>query len=263
MAENAVAIENVPNVAEILPLHQEENVTIKSEVRLGDLMHDIDTNPIIASAAALLASLIELKHNPICEDMHILQQNLIKEIVSFENRAKQRGIEEEVIDNARYILCASFDELILNYCSDKAGNNMMRSSLISVFYHETSGGENAFVLLEKLLHNPATNIDLLELISLCLSLGFEGKYRVMERGHEQLGILRDQLWRCIQQQRGDIEKPLFTKAAEAKVVPIKKSRISLGKIIIATVVSLVIVGFAFNFVLTQAVKPAVQMLQQV
>jgi type VI secretion system protein ImpK len=44
---------------------------------------------------------------------------------------------------------------------------------------------------------------MLELIYLCLSIGFEGKYRIMERGASQLDIVRDALYRQIRQVRGE------------------------------------------------------------
>jgi type VI secretion system protein ImpK len=265
--EAAVVNDNIAEdqaeVATVLPLHKEPNEVIRPQVKLDALMDNVAMNPLIACATPLLAGLVQLKHNPVCEDMHVLQQNLIKEVINFESKAKQQDISAVVVDNARYVLCACFDEVILNYCSDRAGNELGQNSLISVFYHETSGGENVFVLLEKLLHNPSHNINLLELISLCLSLGFEGRYRVMERGFEQLGILRDQLWRCIRQQRGDVSKTLFSEAEITnKTEPAKHKHVSLGIIISATMLALIIVGFGFNFTLTQDVKPVAQMLQQ-
>ncbi|MBT2372289.1 type IVB secretion system protein IcmH/DotU [Pseudomonas fluorescens] len=44
---------------------------------------------------------------------------------------------------------------------------------------------------------------MLELMYLCLSLGFEGKYRVVERGVLQLEGIRDALYRQIRHVRGD------------------------------------------------------------
>lgn len=48
---------------------------------------------------------------------------------------------------------------------------------------------------------------------LCLSMGFEGKYRVMERGAEQLEAVRDGLYRQIRHVRGD--RPLVQRPAVA------------------------------------------------
>ena len=51
---------------------------------------------------------------------------------------------------------------------------------------------------------PVKHLHLLELMYLCLSLGFEGKYRVMPRGTLELEVIRDSLYRQIRQLRGDV-----------------------------------------------------------
>src|SRR5690606_28779404 len=70
--------------------------------------------------------------------------------------------------------------------------------------NETFGGEKFFQLLERLSRNPVKHLHLLELMYLCLSLGFEGKYRVMPRGTLELEVIRDSLYRQIRQLRGDV-----------------------------------------------------------
>jgi type VI secretion system protein ImpK len=47
---------------------------------------------------------------------------------------------------------------------------------------------------------------MLELMYLCLSLGFEGKYRVLQRGMLELEAVRDSLYRQIRQLRGDVPR---------------------------------------------------------
>lgn len=232
------------------------------QVQLEELMDGVPTNPIIIAAAPLLTGLVQLKSNPLCEDMHVLQQSLVKEVINFDSKAKQMQINEELIDNAHYVLCACFDELILNYCQDKSGNEIGQSSLISVFYHETSGGENVFVRLEKLMHKPSTYVDVLELYSLCLSMGFTGKYRNMERGFEQLKVLHDQLWRCIHQQRGDITKPLYAKIGVDRP-HIQTRKVTLGMVLGGTVLVLALIGFGFNMALHHETKPAMKLLKQI
>jgi type VI secretion system protein ImpK len=49
---------------------------------------------------------------------------------------------------------------------------------------------------------------MLELMYLCLSLGFEGKYRVQARGMLELEGIRDALYRQIRQLRGDVPREL-------------------------------------------------------
>jgi type VI secretion system protein ImpK len=78
-----------------------------------------------------------------------------------------------------------------------------RTSLLSRFHNETFGGEKFFLLLERLSRDPVKHVAMLELMYLCLSMGFEGKYRVMERGGAQLEAVSDALYRQIRHVRGD------------------------------------------------------------
>lgn len=81
-------------------------------------------------------------------------------------------------------------------------------SLLSSFHNETFGGEKFFQLLERLSRNPVKHLPMLELMYLCLSLGFEGKYRVLPRGMLELEAVRDSLYRQIRQLRGDVPREI-------------------------------------------------------
>ena len=60
-----------------------------------------------------------------------------------------------------------------------------------MFHNETWGGEKFFVLLSRLTDRPGNNRDLLELLYVCLALGFEGRYRVLQNGKSQLEAVRE------------------------------------------------------------------------
>jgi type VI secretion system protein ImpK len=79
--------------------------------------------------------------------------------------------------------------------------------LISL-HNEAWGGEKFFDALERLLAFPSGNLHLLELMYLCLALGFEGRYRVRDGGREQLERVRENLFQTIRSQRGDPEREL-------------------------------------------------------
>jgi type VI secretion system protein ImpK len=64
------------------------------------------------------------------------------------------------------------------------------------------------LLLNKLITDPAKNIDLLELMYVCLALGFQGRYRVETDGAATLEAVRENLYRTIRNCRGDFETAL-------------------------------------------------------
>jgi type VI secretion system protein ImpK len=83
-----------------------------------------------------------------------------------------------------------------------------QKTLLSVFHNETKGGEKFFIILDRMRDLPAENIDILELMYIFLSLGYEGKYRVVHRGRDLLEQLRDELFQIIRRHRGEYERTL-------------------------------------------------------
>lgn len=164
-------------------------------------------NPLISLAAALLSEVVRLKNSYQAEDLHSLKDRLSAEIRLFEHHALQDSGDSSEVMAARYVLCTVIDEAVATtpWGNESAWSQM---SLLSSFHNETFGGEKFFQLLERLSRNPVKHLHLLELMYLCLSLGFEGKYRVMSRGTLELEVIRDSLYRQIRQLRGDIPREI-------------------------------------------------------
>lgn len=168
---------------------------------------NLSVNPLVAVAAGLLSEVVRLKHSYEREDLYSLKDRLAAEIKLFEHRALQDGVESSEVMAARYVICTALDEAVV---TTPWGNESEWSqmSLLSSFHNETFGGEKFFQLLERLSRNPVKHLAMLELMYLCLSLGFEGKYRVMPRGMSELEVIRDSLYRQIRQMRGDIPRDI-------------------------------------------------------
>ena len=166
---------------------------------------NISLNPLVAAASSLLSEVVRLKHSYEGEDLHALNKRLSSELKLFEHRALHDGAESSQVMAARYVLCTAIDEAVV---TTPWGNESEWSqmSLLSSFHNETFGGEKFFQLLERLSRNPVKHLPMLELMYLCLSLGFEGKYRVMPRGMLELEAVRDSLYRQIRQLRGDVPR---------------------------------------------------------
>lgn len=145
-----------------------------------------------------------MQHNNVAE----LRERVSQQIKRFESEAKARGVAPEIVLTSRYLLCTALDEAVLS-TPWGAESNWSAQSLLSQFHNEVFGGEKFFVILDRMLQEPARYLDALELIYLCLAMGFEGKYRVSARGSNG-GLLevQDNLYRCIRNQRGDIERDL-------------------------------------------------------
>jgi type VI secretion system protein ImpK len=181
----------------------------------------VGPNILVAAAWDLLSQVVQLKGSSGRESLQTLNDRLSSGITTFEAHALHLGGEEGQVMSARYVLCSVIDEAVVTTawgrCSDWS-----RSSLLSRFHNETFGGEKFFLLLERLSRDPVKHVAMLELMYLCLSLGFEGQYRVMERGGAQLEGVRDALYRQIRHVRGDrlsMAAPL--EAGKVRAVPVR------------------------------------------
>ncbi|MFT7184996.1 MAG: type VI secretion system protein ImpK [Pseudohongiellaceae bacterium] len=164
-------------------------------------------NKLVGAATELIALVGELRHTIQHTDPSKLRNSIIDQMREFETDAKQDGQASEVVLSARYVLCAALDEAVLNTpWGPESG--WAQHSLLSTFHNETSGGEKVFLILDRLLQTPAQYIDTLELIYLCLSQGFSGKYQIDPRGHLQLEQIKENLYRAIEMQRGIHEREL-------------------------------------------------------
>lgn len=164
-------------------------------------------NPVVNAATALIAVFVKIGQSLSHNDIGGLHHQLTGEIKKFEQELKQFNIPPEIIVSARYIVCTALDEAVLNtpWGSESA---WPQKSLLSIFHNETFGGEKFFLILDRMLEQPAKNITILELMYIFISLGFEGKYRVVNHGKESLEQLRENLFVTISRQKGDYERSL-------------------------------------------------------
>ncbi|WP_238786040.1 type IVB secretion system protein IcmH/DotU [Pseudomonas sp. S35] len=159
-------------------------------------------NSLVAAAWALLSQVAQLRSSSGRESLPALNDRLSSAITAFEVRALHLGVETDEVMSARYVLCSVIDEAVVTTAWGNR-SDWSKTSLLSRFHNETFGGEKFFQLLEQLCRDPVKHLDMLELMYLCLSMGFEGKYRVMARGGTQLERVRDGLYRQIRHVRGE------------------------------------------------------------
>lgn len=219
-------------------------------------------NPLVTAAATLLTVLAKLRNALEHPDVAGLHRQLVAELRQFEQTAKSAGVRPEIAITARYQLCTALDEIIMNTPWGAAAGWSQRS-LLSLFHNETFGGEKFFTILGRLLETPAQNIDALELIYLLLSLGFEGKFRIDARGRDQLEVLRDNLYRTIEQQRGAFDPdlaPHWRSSAQRARGPMHF--VPMWVIGACALVILLLCYTGFRFWLYQSVQGTTAQLQQ-
>jgi type VI secretion system protein ImpK len=164
-------------------------------------------NPLERAASGLLALITQINGSQSQSDPVGLKNKIIHEIKKFERSAETEDVDIQTISSTRYVMCTVLDEAVL---STPWGTNSdwAQHSLLSLFHKEVSGGERFFQLLKSLAQNPAKNRGLLEVMYLCLALGFEGRYRIIDGGKNKLASIREWLYQTLQQERGILEYSL-------------------------------------------------------
>jgi len=225
-----------------------------------DSIRGAGTSPLATAAAPLLTLMSQIRGLPVHADVNGLHQQVIGRVQKFESDATNAGVSSEQVISARYALCAALDETVL---STPWGSESVWSThtLLTTFHRETWGGEKFFQILDRLKANAAANLDLLELMYLCLALGFEGKYKIQERGQVQLAGIMDELHRLIRQLRGEIERGLSPHwhGVEDKRNPLVRY---VPLWVVASVLVAVLLGIfiSFRFSLARAGQPIDEVL---
>lgn len=167
----------------------------------------VGLNPLEAAAAPLLSLIMRLKNTPTHPDPERLRLKMIEEIKAFTHNAGNQGIHEKIVFRARYVLCTTLDEVVLNTPWGRA-SEWSENSLLVTFHKETWGGEKFFELLDTILPDPRKNLHLLELMYLCLAFGFQGRYRLLDDGRSRLEEQRERAYNAIRTARGEFEREL-------------------------------------------------------
>ena len=164
-------------------------------------------NQLTACAAPLFSLISRIRNRAQHMDPDKLRQSVVSEVREFENRALQAGIPAQTVKVARYALCATLDDVVLN--TPWGGQSSWGlQSMVGTFHRETVGGDRFYDLLARLEKEPGNNIDMLEFLYMCMSLGFEGRLRVEQGGPEKHLQIRGALARIIRNQRGPLEHDL-------------------------------------------------------
>jgi type VI secretion system protein ImpK len=220
-------------------------------------------NPLVDAASVLITVYEKTRQSSNHSNVDGLHQVLVSEIQKFENNARLQGISAEILLAARYLLCTVLDEAVLN-TPWGAESLWPQRTLLSTFHNETSGGEKFFLILDRLRNSPMENLQILELIYLLLSLGYEGKYKFDPRGRDSLQQIRDDLFATIRSYRGDGERTLASHwQGLGWVNRSLVSYVPIWVVFVSVAVILVITYSGFKYGLHLSSEPAAQQLMEI
>lgn len=165
----------------------------------------ISGNPLVDHGGNILSICGQLRIVDKYDDVEQLRYRCIELIKNYEHELRLVGICAETIQSARYCLCCFIDETVLN---SNWGNAWSKESLLSTFHSETFGGEYFYTLADNMLEQANSQYQLLELMYLCLTLGFMGKMRFENQGERKLEDYRDKMYLAVKNRRGEIHREL-------------------------------------------------------
>lgn len=230
-------IQDIPQNTQVLHVSGDEQA--QKLKRLGKL------NPLESSASALLGLVAQLYNRPSHPSPQQLKQQLSSEVHHFQNAAEQLGIKRDVIKQASYALCTTIDEAIYNTPWGQQFG-WSQKGLLNEFHQSITGGEGFFHQLKAAGDDPADNLYLLEVMYLCLSFGFQGRYGLVNNGQATLGQIKIWLGQLIREQRGSNDKELsphwkgvkVAQATQVRAIPLWVYYAIAGGILTAVFLSL-------------------------
>ena len=167
----------------------------------------VGLNPLVQAASPLLLLMGQLRAEFSPMEITGLRRHALDAIHRFEEHARAAGVQSDLVLIARYALCAGVDEAVLS-TPWGAQSEWAQHSLLVAVHREAWGGEKFFEMLDRISDDPDRYIDLMELQYLVIAFGFTGKYQVIDRGHEQLLQVQQDLYRKIRAHRGPPEPEL-------------------------------------------------------
>jgi type VI secretion system protein ImpK len=146
--------------------------------------------PLVVAAAPLLQLLARLRNTAHPPEAGNLYERASRALRSFEQRALDSGAPEGHVRLVHYALCASIDDAVLN-TPWGAASPWAKRPLAALFHQDTSEGDAFFDHLARMQRSPAEFLAVIEIMYLCLSLGFAGRrYRLSPRGPGEIEEIR-------------------------------------------------------------------------
>lgn len=235
--------------------------SFQNAARIIQQLEAMPERTLVRAAAPILLMVAQLRNSIERADVAALRRQIVEEMDRFQQDAQKTGVEAGDIIAARYVLCATVDETVL-MTPWGSRSEWSANSLLNQYHNETWGGEKVFAILDRIRNNAEKKLQLLLLIHACLMLGFEGRYRVLERGRDQLEDLRNELSRTIRRySQAKPDEPLSGDMQAERKGKKLSNYVPLWMVAVGTVSLLVIVHTYVQIMMSGAVRATVAKIQ--
>ena len=186
-------------IASTGPENQPSGVSRRSLPRIDELLAPSE-NVIMEAASPLLLMLGRLRASMLSARFGTLMDRAAQAIEAFDTNLKSRGVPPDQATTAKYVLCATADDIVQNIPSDDR-HEWSRYSMLSSFFGERVGGIRFFELVDRAKSDPSVNYSLMELMHAALALGFQGRYRSEGGGFAVLQQIQRSLYETMRRVR--------------------------------------------------------------
>ena len=159
-----------------------------------------NANPIMRSAGPLLQLLGRLRVALMRASFAHLMEQVADAVKFFETDIRSAGISEDQANTAKYVLCATADDIVQHIPTEDR-HVWTQYSMLSRFFGERVGGVRFFEILDRLKVDPLVNYPVLELQHACLALGFQGMHRSSPNGVGSLQVIQRNLYETLRRVR--------------------------------------------------------------
>jgi type VI secretion system protein ImpK len=175
-------------------------------LRVDDLVAP-NANPIMRAAGPLLQLLGRLRVALLRASFASLMEQVAEAIKFFEKDIRSAGISEQQANSAKYILCATADDIVQHIPTEER-HVWTQYSMLSRFFGERIGGVRFFEILNHAKLDPLINYPVLELHHACLALGFQGVHRTQAGGLATLQQIQRDLYETLRRVRPKVIRDL-------------------------------------------------------
>lgn len=165
-----------------------------------DVVTAPNRNQFLRSAGPLLLLLGRLRVQLSRASFANLMEQVAASIDDFETETRTAGVTAEQTRVAKYIVCATADDIVQNIPTDER-HIWTQHSMLSRFFGERIGGVKFFEELDRAKVDPSGNYDLLELMHACLAVGFGGIHRTSAGGAARLQQIQRDLYELLRRTR--------------------------------------------------------------
>ncbi|KTC94751.1 IcmH (DotU) [Legionella geestiana] len=162
-------------------------------------------NPLVAAASPLLSMLERLCVSPSLPALPVIHDNIEHELLAFHSKLASLACPAELEAIARYLLCATIDELLAKNYLRLYGQVTEFKAFTPVSADSHGPERHFFDIVRAIREHPAQYLDLVELAYFCLIAGFEGEHHLQANGRQTLDNLTEDLYQLVRQYR--VPKP--------------------------------------------------------